>query len=94
MCPFNCQYSTFSNLQLLFPNSTQHSQSYLSSSIEAIQDQLRQAHEAHDTTKQELVKANEEVHTVKQECRKRRKQMTAQQSIMGLGPNGYHKVGG
>ncbi len=70
----------------------QHSQSYLSNSVEVVQEQLNQANEAHNATKQELAKANEEIHKVKQESRKRRKQITAQQSIMGLGPNGYHKV--
>ena len=57
-----------------------------------MQDQVRQANDAHNATKQELTKVNEELHKAKQESRKRRKQITAQQSIMGLGPNGYHKV--
>ncbi|XP_072034402.1 uncharacterized protein [Amphiura filiformis] len=68
-----------------------HSQSYLSNSVEVVQEQLNQANESHNATKQEFTKLNDELHKAKQESRKRRKQITAQQSIMGLGPNGYHK---
>lgn len=68
-----------------------HCQEYLTTNIQLLEERLQAVLLEHEQTKQEMAKQLEELKSVKEECRKRKKMIATQQLLIQASSNNYHK---
>ncbi|MBN3318658.1 DZIP1 protein, partial [Atractosteus spatula] len=68
-----------------------HSQEYLTSSLQSVEEKLQASILEKEQIKRETMKQNEEIKLLKEELKKRKKIITTQQSMISAGVGNYHK---
>ncbi|XP_015219138.2 cilium assembly protein DZIP1 isoform X3 [Lepisosteus oculatus] len=68
-----------------------HSQEYLTSSLQSVEEKLQASILEKEQIKRETMKQNEEIKLLKEELKRRKKIITTQQSMISAGVGNYHK---